>query len=37
MATRNGTSGNDTFTGTQVADSLFGFAGNDSLLGIRWQ
>ncbi|MCC6706794.1 MAG: FG-GAP repeat protein [Gammaproteobacteria bacterium] len=33
MATRRGTAGNDTLTGTSAADSLLGLAGNDRLSG----
>ena len=31
MATINGTSGDDTLNGTNSADLIFGFAGNDIL------
>ncbi len=34
MATRRGTTGNDTLTGTNANDSLIGLAGNDALRGL---
>jgi len=34
MAIIKGTPGNDTLTGTNSADSIFGFAGNDILRGL---
>jgi Ca2+-binding RTX toxin-like protein len=33
MATRRGTSGNDSLTGTSGSDQLYGFGGNDTLNG----
>ena len=33
----NGTSDNDTLTGTEIDDLIYGFAGNDSIEGGRWQ